>query len=247
MRLFQKYALEFYGSVVNTTVRFSNMSGYRYLKDKFAISLWLKPSASQRNQNIYPFSFYGQFAVRVAYGGVPNLGFIYRYDWMDAYHYNSLNLGIDICDGKWHHIVVIKDESVIVYVLDNVIVYSGNVVGDVKIVQNNVNSIYVGAWHDSYGHFDGRIGEVRVYNRPLTVEEVQWLYRGGHIVDGLVFWLYPDEESVTLDSDGQTVLSITEKVNGYVGTAYNGVKLVDGKDVDEAKSKGKRYIIVRKV
>jgi len=38
-------------------------------------------------------------------------------------------------------------------------------------------------------------------------------------------------------------LSVTEKINGYVGTAYNGVKLVDGKDIELNKN----FIIVKKV
>jgi len=90
------------------------------------------------------------------------------------------------------------------------------------------------------------LGEIRVYNRPLTEKEIVYLYKGGHIEDGLVFWLYPNEEDVVLDDDGQTVLQVTERINGYVGTAYNGVKLVDGKDIDQLQ-KTKKVLVVKRV
>ena len=246
MKIFQKYAL---GLDVGQYITFNIDSSFKNMfKDGITVAFWYKGlgwgdptkydylvhfSGRWVNNTIDRIAFYIDEKYIRFYWGVKD----YTYRGSSLYKYN---------DGKWHFYVGIVGHNRMAYYVDGVLI-SELALSDNNLV-NVVSFESIGASRIAYNHqVVGNIADLRLYNRPLTEEEIQYLYKGGHIVDGLVFWLHPDEESVTLDSDGQTVLSITEKVNGYVGTAYNGVKLVDGKDVDEAKSKGKRYIIVRKV
>lgn len=247
MRLFQKYAFDFDASKTqyiyfDSIVKQVLSEAY----DGFAISFWYQGNVDGNSGNFISWTYCAEvYRIRQNSNGI-----LYSYlthligdAYVTALSVNSIN------DGNWHHVVAVWDGGQRRYtfyidgMLDNTCSVSFNII-DIGVAYG----ITLGA-ADRYGRepLSGKMGDIRIYNRPLTEEEIQYLYKGGHIVDGLVFWLYPDEESVTLDSDGQTVLSITEKVNGYVGTAYNGVKLVDGKDIDIAKSLGKKFLIVRKV
>jgi len=151
----------------------------------------------------------------------------------------------DYLDNQWHYYVGIISEDYMKLYVDN------DLIGQIDFKQyGQIGIVNLQDVNFDIAKFSseciGKFGELRVYNRALTKKEVEYLYNGGHIEDGLVFWLYPNEEDVVLDDDGQTVLQVTERINGYVGTAYNGVKLVDGKDIDELKT-SKKVLVVKRV
>jgi len=252
MKIFQKYALDFDAEQTQYIV-FPKSSGVndtlKSTEDGFTFSVWFKRKADNNNGSFFSFGEWyatrfrfwndGRLLCQLGYGSLVEAGYLMK----------SFNSGVSYNDGNWHHWVVTWDGH-------NRVLYSyvdGNVDMDARVTKLSKHEIWsnldkiVGAY-SSVGSepVNAVIGEIRIYDRPLTEEEIQYLYNGGHIEDGLVFWLYPNEEDVVLDDDGQTVLQVTERINGYVGTAYNGVKLVDGKDIDQLQ-KTKKVLVVKRV
>jgi len=247
MKVFQKYALEFDGINLATYIDFSQ---YKVLNagSSYTVVAWVKPVQENSDNGILAnvvkdnivlwkgVSFYGRLHFTIRKRNIGNVLYQGHYG-DDNESTTPIVLGEWLMAGFVFDNMTRKQQIYINGQLDKEriasIVYKSDVYPIIGTISENDNEL----------SFNGAIGELRIYNRPLTEEEIQYLYNGGHIEDGLVFWLYPDEDSVTLDTDGQTVLSVTEQINGYVGTAYNGVKLVDGKDVEL----NKRYLVVRKV
>lgn len=245
MKIFQKYALEINNpdKYADSRIVFANFDN-TLIKDEVTILVWFKPKYIHYGENQYLVSLVNRFAIGYIAGDGRK---IFRFIWAPRtddpdYYEGGGDYVYDWQENIWQHWAATLRGGR----------YKGFVNGT-KMFDRMDDPITFKSYHDrlvigglsSYGCINGTIGEVRIYDRALSDAEIQYLYNGGHIEDGLVFWLYPDEESVTLDSDGETVLSITEKVNGYIGTAYNGVKLVNGKDVDS--SSGKRVLLVKKV
>jgi len=77
----------------------------------------------------------------------------------------------------WHHVAGTFDGSVIKIYVDGSEVGSTDYKGAIKNTDYKVGigSFYGDAWR--YG-FDGAINEVRIYNRALTANEIEWLYNG---------------------------------------------------------------------
>jgi len=252
MKVFQRYSLEFDRDNL-TYIKFTDVGSFDGY-EKFTIVAWAKRYERENIHTIFARkSEIGDTGITIYLGG-DNVSwsrndvlFFYKNN-MSANHVRFDGV-IDTLD--WNMYTFIVDQELFGFkeYFNDVLVADITIVLDkyFNITRRLNGVVYIGALGEDSNIFTGKIGEVRIYDRPLTNKEVQYLYNGGHIEDGLVFWLYPDEDSVTLDTDGQTVLSVTEKINGYEGTAYNGVKLVDGKDIDIAKSSGKKFLIVRKV
>lgn len=90
----------------------------------------------------------------------------------------------DVIDGKWHHVVVTSDlvgATTKIYIDGvSVPVTTGYTAG----VYPNTNStavIKIGANNDAGWFLNGKIDDVRIYNRALSSNEVQALYKTGGV------------------------------------------------------------------
>jgi hypothetical protein len=76
---------------------------------------------------------------------------------------------------RWQHVAVTLDGTHASYyingVLDHTDTIAGLQVGDIN------QSLYLGRYGNLY--FDGRLDDLRVYNRPMSAQEVSALYDGG--------------------------------------------------------------------
>lgn len=77
--------------------------------------------------------------------------------------------GLNITDGKWHHVMVTLDGDIFSYYVDSVKVKSENVTGN--ILNSGGDAFYIGGTAGGGEWFDGSIAQVRIYNSPKTPEE----------------------------------------------------------------------------
>ncbi|MGD8752162.1 MAG: Ig-like domain-containing protein [Anaerolineales bacterium] len=112
--------------------------------------------------------------------------------------------------GKWHHIVAERDGSSnqnLLYVdgvleTSQVYTYTGDFISD-----RDVNFGYYNV--DPYYHFDGKIDEVAIYNRVLTLEEIQAHYNGGAGQSYCVGPPLAQDDSYTVEEDsGETIFDV---------------------------------------
>ena len=87
-----------------------------------------------------------------------------------------------VTNNRWYHIVALRDGETLRIYVDGVLENSGaqasatSVSSTVNMTIGSLNAISPGQY------FDGRIDEVRIYNRALTTDEVKQLYRMGKTV-----------------------------------------------------------------
>jgi len=115
-------------------------------------------------------------------------------------------------DNNFHHIVWTFDWSntdVELY-MDGNFVDSENALNNLAI---NSYDLYIGMRDDGDYQFKGIIASVRIYNRALSAEEIQALYNGERITDGLVAeWLFEDDYDF-----GRTTYEFENSTNQYYG------------------------------
>ena len=131
--------------------------------------------------------------------------------------------------GKWHHLMVTNDgglsASATMFYLDGVSATSVNFVGGTG-TENPVTGSYSigGRIFDNTRHFDGRIGEVALWDRILTEEERALVSSGSilksatYVSSGLKFLVYPDEAK--------------DLISGEIGSSASSTTLDWGPDLD---------------
>ncbi|MFC1738672.1 LamG-like jellyroll fold domain-containing protein [Planctomycetota bacterium] len=103
-------------------------------------------------------------------------------DFRMMYEYGSggtnyvLDSGFDLAVGEWYFLAVVRDDSddsVSMYV-DGSLVFE-----ELSTPAPSVNSasFRIGEWATGEGQFDGKIDNARVYNRSLSDEEIEQLYK----------------------------------------------------------------------
>ena len=104
-----------------------------------------------------------------------------KFDFYDGTHESIAQSGKVIDDGLWHHIACVRDKTsnhITIYV-DGL---SGTPVTDTSVDLNSTGqNLEIGYFHLSSGnYYVGSIDDVRIYNRPLSADEVKALYNGGY-------------------------------------------------------------------
>jgi hypothetical protein len=91
--------------------------------------------------------------------------------------------------GRWYHAVGVYDGSQIMLYLDGTMPVPA--VAVTGAIANTTHPLYVGRYSASYANV--LIGEVRVYNCPLSATEISQIYQGAsNPTSGLVLWLVAD-------------------------------------------------------
>lgn len=116
---------------------------------------------------------------------------------------------------EWHHVVAVNDGS-------NTRLYVNAVLLDTEVCNAasvTITDIFIGAANTSVGFFNGETDEVGIWNRALSVEEVQALYNEGR---GKYL---PMQPYLGLQSywrfDEASGLIAHDSVSGFNGTASN--------------------------
>lgn len=129
----------------------------------------------------------------------------------------------------WVHIVV-RYNGVTLKVYKNTIeIFTDNVTGTLTGPSGSVGTI--GGYEvDGNASFDGRIDDVRIYNRALSTDDIATLYAGG---DGTEVDITPDISTGLVIhykmNDTTSLPRVVNNIGGYNGTAYDSVASVPGK------------------
>jgi len=152
-------------------------------------------------------------------------------DQIDTYNYITSG-NITINDNKWHHLVGTINSSIYELWVDGVKVNSlDNYHSNVDLSQTY--NLYIGAHFnggiDQNMHFAGTINDVRLYNRVLSISEIEQLFNVGKTTYQLVTSANPTQYGTTSGdafySNGQ-IATVTATPNyGYIFVNWteNGV------------------------
>lgn len=153
--------------------------------DDFSISVWasVKMPQPDPNQQIYDIirKWRGQLSDPAPYGisylngfsPLPNRFYLSRYDGQSCGNSTNLSSGT-ISTEEWHHIVMVKEGTTIRFYVDNQKVdeLQDNSVCNTS---NNVH-ITIGTRGQLIRFFNGKIDDIRFYNRSISSEEIELLY-----------------------------------------------------------------------
>ena len=78
-----------------------------------------------------------------------------------------------IVTNKWIHVVMVYNKTDVRYYIDDVL--SGTPFSKTDSITFTNYNVYIGKYGTGY-HFDGKIDEVRIYNRDLNTGEVEYLF-----------------------------------------------------------------------
>jgi hypothetical protein len=211
-----------------------SISDFEYGQE-FSVSFWFKSKDNSGSLYQYIFS-HGAFDKNnslnlyfvedsEAYGG-GILRTAFR-DTNDGSDITALDVEAGFADGGWHHYVLMVSEGAgsIVYI-DGEPKNSSLRGGDSF---NPSTDIYLGGREDLNPdrHFNGETDEVRIYNRALSIDEIQVLYTLGNLYcqcsdgldnDGDGLTDYPSDPgcaSSTDDDEYSTPLSVDSTYSGY--------------------------------
>jgi hypothetical protein len=161
---------------VNDYVKVTNRNGFNFSED-FTIAMWINPTDWNVTEPLFSNGF---------------VRFLHRGDWAGdmVYFLIKINspesLGDSVWNGwagvktsqpltenRWQSIIGVKSGKIMTIYLDGV--KSGNIdISGYSTDNSNPGDLFIGG--DKKTNFNGKIDEVRIWNRSLTSDEVQDLY-----------------------------------------------------------------------
>jgi len=88
---------------------------------------------------------------------------------------NRIQNSVSLNDNNWHHIVFAWDGSFLYLYIDGV--SAATPVAQTLTPVSNVYDLHIGKISSSVYYYGGKIDEVRIYNRALSADEVQRVYK----------------------------------------------------------------------
>ena len=164
---------------VGGALRFNGEDSFLNLGEKpsvrgtgpFTVAFWVK-SASQAKQAVLVQSSNGRFKGRIDLGIWEN-GEIIFYTWADRKRDLRFTSATTVADGKWHHIVALRDKDGI-----GKIYIDGRLDASMRAPISPLleNHIFLGAdVARRRGHLDGSLDEFGIWNRALSETEIKTL------------------------------------------------------------------------
>lgn len=94
----------------------------------------------------------------------------------------GIYLAEDWADGQWHHVAGVFDQSLsadrLKLYVDGALKRSKDAYDEP--IMDGDEGIFIGRWRQDYGEFQGKIDDVRIYDRALAVGEIAGLYAMGN-------------------------------------------------------------------
>ena len=189
----------------------------------FTIELWFKTSSPHDfSQNIVDKEVGGRGFVILFHGNIIRTFMGDNSEMFDTYS----STGVD--DDQWHHLAMVRISNVVNIYIDGVLegVNSSLLPLDVSSSSNfHIGSQFIGppSAIEFYRFFKGLIDEVSIYNRALTLQEIQDIYNAGSagkckgtVGTGLSFNPDPVAFGAVATGDAATIdLTVT---NNNIGT-----------------------------
>lgn len=146
---------------------------------EFTITFWALANAieSQAVAYLYPDDAYNRMMVSPYF--LHSAGPSMFWDFGSIYQPGRLYDNNSPATGQWHHFVCVSSISggFMNYYQDGVLAYTSTQPGTLTTVANRSLRIGGGpAWDGTNFHFDGKIDDIRIYNRALSASEAMTLY-----------------------------------------------------------------------
>jgi len=147
-------------------------ANYNYTKEDFSICLWAYHDVSSGDVLFYK----GALNTKGYYLEVRNTNIIKFYTNQSG-AYQSTNTTTTMALNEWHHIAVVRAGALVKIYLDgNECTYA--VVGTHKDPRTSTDNAEIGGYGGGEGYdWDGKITEVKIYNRALAAYEIQRIYK----------------------------------------------------------------------
>ncbi|MGD9714826.1 MAG: LamG-like jellyroll fold domain-containing protein, partial [Thermomicrobiales bacterium] len=142
----------------------------------FTVSLWAKTSNKTEYQTLFSRDNPANGAGIILYTA-PTSG-VFR-TWVGSI---ALNGTIDIANGSWHHVVLVRTSGTIKHFVDGAFDVSAAATGNIN--QSNNNIVRFGKAGDGFYKLNGSLDDVRIYNRALSPAEIKNLYQGRYAAGG---------------------------------------------------------------
>ncbi len=148
-------------------IQVSGTSGLNFSTGGFSLSAWIKFSGTAGSGNNYPIvskHICGEQSgyILMLFNG--KLTF-----WLaSSSGYNVLSTTEDYTDNSWHHVVAVYDDATQYIYVDGVL--KNSIAFDYS-VYNSANWA-LGGYNGCNGGFNGKVDEVKIYNRPLSAVEI---------------------------------------------------------------------------
>lgn len=174
----EKYALDFDGSDDYVDCDYDSSLD---ISDNITISFWLKRD-----------SVTGDTVSEDILGKTNSYGFHHYADddvyfdiWLDGTRENPKVDGV-IEENKWYHIVGTYDGSDIKIYVNNSLETTQSVSGSIDTNTNKFLFAKAPRYNDDSNLLNGSLDNVRIYDRTLSEAEIEALYKGNEVPDGLV-------------------------------------------------------------
>jgi len=143
--------------------------------------------------------------------------FGYLFYWEEGSYTFVAAAGGEVTPGVWTHLAIVYDGSNVIGYQDGEIAFGPTSLN--KTIKDSGLRLWIGrrASASNEEPTDGIIDEVRIYNRALSPEEIQTLYNGGEVTNGLVGeWKFDGGnnrgEVIVWDTMGETDESLWQRV-----------------------------------
>jgi hypothetical protein len=164
---------------INNYITFGDSSEFQFANNTFTLSFWIKYSDTQasfvigkRNSSFYQYSF---FIFDNPNSGLPDKNLYYF--GMASNNMQSVLNGYDQSGNNYKHVVVVQTNDSALLYIDNALVNTNyaNLSGGNLIAAGGSFIIGIREWGGNYP-FKGEIDDIRIYNRAITVSEIDTLY-----------------------------------------------------------------------
>jgi hypothetical protein len=183
--------------------------------DQLTILAWINPDSLVANAGIL-FARAGQPATGLNLNGAGNLG----YHWLDTAGSYSWDSGLTPPLGQWSLVALSVQPDRATMHLINASGAQSAVATNTHAVRAFIDAIRIGGDPNSVDRtFDGRIDEVAIYDRALSLEQVQSIYNG-ETPQG------PAELAISRAANGQVTVSWTGPGRLQSTTALQGAATV---------------------
>ena len=103
--------------------------------------------------------------------------------------------------GQWYYVAATYDAAAgaqTIYVDGGAVQTVSQPAGNTVVPLTGYNNMYIGYSNTNSGYFDGLIDDVKVFDRPLTAEEISQEYQNG---DLMAHWALDEKQSATTAYD----------------------------------------------
>ena len=169
------------------------------------IAMWMAPDSLYDRQNPYGKAYGGEGTITLETSG--SLSYYYGQGGGNSQPYQGFGSGSGtVSTGVWQHVVIVRD-------LTNNQLYwykDGNIriTGAALYSPASISTLSASIGDNYVNYFDGRLDDIRIYDRALSYDEIQWLYHFNYSIDASL--LQENEQGaevniVVRDVDGRAV------------------------------------------